>query len=93
MSRRLARMVIRVDAGLHETLTTLAARLFNETRHDYSLASMVRGLIAIGLIAVADVPHLAPMFAGSRLQRGRKKGELRPRRRDLALISNDDPRS
>ena len=46
MSRRLARMIVRVDAGLHETLTTLAARLFNETRLEYPHASVVRGLLS-----------------------------------------------
>ena len=79
MSARLARMVVRVDAGLNDTLTTLAARLFNETRLEYSLASIVRGLIAIGLRAVSDAPRLAPHFVGVRIARGRKKG-ARPRR-------------
>ena len=78
MSARLARMVVRVDRGLHETLTTIAARLFNETRIEHPHAAIVRGLIALGLATVAGNKVLAPLFAGSRIARGRKKGARRP---------------
>jgi hypothetical protein len=83
-------MVVRVDAGLNGTLTIIAARLFNETRLEYSLASIVRGLIAIGLRAVTDAPTLAPLFVGMRVARGRKKGERRPPVAPLDLEFEDE---
>jgi hypothetical protein len=70
-------MVIRVPRDLSETLTTIAGRLFDETEHVYSLASVVRGLVALGLVAVEKAPHLAPLFVGVRIARGRKKGPRR----------------
>ena len=71
---RLLRMIVRVDPGLHEALARIAERLFSETRFKYSRAAVFRGLIAIGLAAVADAPHLAPLFVGARLKRGRTQG-------------------
>jgi hypothetical protein len=73
----LCRMVVRVDAGLNATLTEIAARLFAETLHEYSHSAIVRGLIAIGLLTITDAPHLAPLFVGTRIARGRKRGSRR----------------
>jgi hypothetical protein len=67
-------MIVRVDPALHEALTRLAERLFSETRSEYSRSAVTRGLIALGLVAVADARHLAPLFLGARLKRGRKRG-------------------
>lgn len=69
---RLLRLIVRVDPGLHEVLTRIAERLFSETRFEYSRAAIFRGLITVGLAAVADAPRLAPLFVGARLKRGRK---------------------
>ena len=56
MSRsRLHQMVVRVDPALHDALTKIAERLFSETRSEYSCSAVTRGLIALGLVAVADV--------------------------------------
>jgi hypothetical protein len=71
---RLLRLIVRVDPSLHEVLARIAKRLFSETRFEYSRAAIFRGLIAIGLAAVADTPRLAPLFVGARLKRGRKPG-------------------
>jgi hypothetical protein len=71
---RLLRLIVRVDPGLHDVLARIAERLFSETRIEYSRAAVFRGLITIGLAAVADAPRLAPLFAGARLKRGRKPG-------------------
>jgi hypothetical protein len=71
-------MVIRVSPTLRPTLGVIADRLLTETGLDYSHASIVRGLVAVGLVAVEKAPHLAPLFVGVRIARGRKKG---PRRR------------
>lgn len=73
------RIVVRVDRGLHEMLTVIAARLFNETRLDYSRAAIARELIAVGLLTVEYAPHLAQLSVGVRVARGRKKGDRRPR--------------
>lgn len=72
---RLARMVLRVDGDLGMHLDTLADRLSTETATDYSRAAVVRGLLTLGLAAVAGNDVLAPLFAGARLPRGRKKGD------------------
>ena len=90
VSMCLVRMVIRVDAGLNNNLTTIAARLFNETRLEYTLASVTRGLIALGLRAVAEAPVLAPLFVGARIPRGRKKGTRFPPRADPDLSVEDE---
>jgi hypothetical protein len=73
-SSRLVRMIVRADPGLHAGLARIAERLFSETQLEYSRAAVFRGLIAIGLAAVTDAPHLAPLFRGARLKRGRKSG-------------------
>jgi hypothetical protein len=86
-------MVVRVDPALHEALTKIAEQLFSETRSEYSRSAVTRGLIALGLVAVADVGHLAPQFLGARLKRGRKRG---PRaapsdtRADREAVSEDE---
>ena len=77
MSRsRLHRMVVRVDPVLHEALTKIAEQLFSETRSEYSCSAVTRGLIALGLVAVADARLFAPLFLGARLKRGRKRSSL-----------------
>lgn len=77
MSPRLARMVIRVDPDLGETLTDLAGRLFDETERNHPMSAVVRGLINIGLTVANDAPQLAPLFVGVLIARGRKKGTRR----------------
>ena len=75
MSRsRLHRMVVRVDPALREALTEVAERLFSETRSEFSCSAVTRGLIALGLVAVADIRLLGPLFRGARVKRGRKRG-------------------
>jgi hypothetical protein len=69
-------MVVRVDPALHEALTKIAEKLFSETRSEYSCSAVTRGLIALGLVAVADVRVLAPLFRSARVKRGRKPGSL-----------------
>jgi hypothetical protein len=69
-------MIVRVDPALNEALTKLAERLFAETRSEYSRSAVTRGLIALSLVAVADVRLLAPLFLGARVKRGRKRGPL-----------------
>jgi hypothetical protein len=69
-------MIVRVDPALNEALTKLAERLFSETRSEYSRSAVTRGLIALGLVAVAEAPLLTPLFIGALLKRGRKRGPL-----------------
>jgi hypothetical protein len=77
MSRsRLHRIVVRVDPALHEVLTEIAERLLSETRSEYSCSAVTRGLIALGLVAVADIRLLGPLFRGARVKRGRKRGPV-----------------
>jgi hypothetical protein len=71
---RLVRVVVRTEPGLHEALARIAQRLFSETQLQYSRAAVFRGLVAIGLAAISDAPHLAPLFRGVRVKRGRKPG-------------------
>lgn len=72
---RMDRLVLRVDRDLRGKLKSIADRLFAETAYDHSYSAIVRGLIGLGLIVVADAPKLAPLFVGVRIARGRKKGE------------------
>jgi hypothetical protein len=87
-------MVVRVDPVLHEALTKVAEQLFSETRSEYSCSAVTRGLIALGLVAVADVRRLAPLFLGARVKRGRKRGS-RPAsfgaRVDCDAVSENEP--
>jgi hypothetical protein len=90
VSAPLARMVLRVPRDLDDTLSTIAERLFSETQLVYSHAAIFRGLIALGLLAVNDAPYLAGLFVGSRLKRGRKRGERRAKHTaDLELEPED----
>lgn len=68
-------MVLRVSPALQEDLTTISERLFRETRLEYSYAAIVRGLITLGLASIAGKASLAVEFAGTRIPRGRKRGE------------------
>ena len=77
MTPRFVRMVLRVGVDLDAQVDVIAERLFQETRDDYPRAAVVRGLIAIGLAAVARNDVLTPHFVGARLTRGRKKGARR----------------
>ena len=72
---KLVRMVLRVSPALQEDLTTISERLFRETRLEYSYAAIVRGLITLGLASIAGKASLAVEFAGTRIPRGRKRGE------------------
>lgn len=76
-TRRLFRMVVRVEPDLSVTLNEVVKRLLAETRCTYSLAAVVRGLVVLGLREVSGAPHIAGFFAGSRVKRGRKRGERR----------------
>lgn len=71
---RLVRMVLRVGVDLDAQVDVIAERLFQETRDDYPRAAVVRGLIVIGLAAVARSNMISPLFVGVRIARGRKKG-------------------
>lgn len=70
---RLARMVLRIDRDLGMQFDVIADRLSTETAKDYSRAAVVRGLLALGLATVAGNDVLAPLFAGARIPRGRRK--------------------
>ena len=72
-------MVLRVSPELQEDLITLSERLYDETRLEYSYAAILRGLIALGLASIANKASLAVEFAGTRVPRGRKRGERRKR--------------
>jgi hypothetical protein len=66
-------MVIRVGRDLGGQLDGIADRLFMETAYDHPRAAVIRGLIRLGLAAVARNDVLAPLFAGVRVARGRKR--------------------
>lgn len=70
---RLARRVIRVPRSLDETLNMIAERLLDETAQVHSFSAVMRGLVTLGLLAITEAPHLAPLFVGVRIARGRKK--------------------
>jgi hypothetical protein len=74
LDARLVRMVLRVSPELQEDLITISERLYDETRLDYSYAAIIRGLIALGLAAIAGKASLAVEFAGARVPRGRRRG-------------------
>jgi hypothetical protein len=82
-------MVIRVEPALHEALSKIAEQLLSETRSEYSCSAVTRGLIALGLVAVADVRLLAPLFLGARVKRGRKRGS-RPASPDTRAEADDE---
>lgn len=93
--QKLFRMIVRVDRGLGDALTEIAARLLVETTHDYSRSAIVRGLVAIGLRTIAGAPHVTPFFVGTRVPRGRKPGGRRlsavMSRVGLDLENEEDP--
>src|SRR5690242_3098640 len=72
---KLVRMVLRVSLALEEDSSTISEYLFDETRIEYPNAAIIRGLITLGLAAIAGKASLADEFAGTRLPRGRKRGE------------------
>jgi hypothetical protein len=76
-------MVLRVSPELQEDLINISERLFDETRLEYAYAAIIRGLITLGLAAIAGKPNLAPEFAGARVARGRKQGERWKRKVDV----------
>jgi hypothetical protein len=68
-------MVLRVDRDLLVQLDVISDRLLMETAYDHPRAAVVRGLVVLGLVAVEGAPHLASLFAGVRIARGRKRGD------------------
>jgi hypothetical protein len=78
MSVVYCRMVIRVHPDLPERLIAIQTHLFDETRLEYGYAAIVRGLIDLGLNQIEGAPHLAVLFAGCRIKRGRKPGWRAP---------------
>jgi hypothetical protein len=71
---KLRRAVVRVPEELLGELADVARRLREETGLEHSGAAVVRGLLVIGLDAIAGREHLAPSFAGARVKRGAKRG-------------------
>jgi hypothetical protein len=69
----LDRLVLRVDQDLRGKLKGIAGQLFDETRLEYPMAAIVRGLIGLGLEEVGRHRVLAPLFIGMRIARGRKQ--------------------
>jgi hypothetical protein len=67
-------MVLRVAPELQQDLIGISERLFDETRLEFSYAAIIRGLISLGLAAIAGKASLAVEFAGARVPRGRKRG-------------------
>lgn len=67
-------MVVRVPRELPERLAMISQHLFEETRLEYSHSAIVRGLIDLGLNQIDGAPHLAHLFIGARVKRGRKPG-------------------
>ncbi len=74
ITARLARMVVRVEPDLPATVLDISSRLLAETGQQYSRAAIMRGLLAIGLVTVANASSLAPLFVGAVVKQGRKSG-------------------
>ena len=91
MSAPLVRMIVRLPRDLKINLSTIADRLLSETRLDYSHSAIFRGLLALGLLAVADAPNLARLFVGSRLKPGRKRGDRRAKHTADLELEPEDP--
>jgi hypothetical protein len=53
-------------------IKAVQTRIEAETRISYSLATIVRGLIALGLSALRDRPSFVAELANARVPRGRK---------------------
>lgn len=68
----LPRVGVRIEPHQLGTLTDLAARLFAETQVEHSQATIVRGLLALGIASLDGVTDLARAFEVARLPRGRK---------------------
>jgi hypothetical protein len=71
---KLDRKVVRIGPEMSIALDDLAVRLFNETQIEHPHTAIVRGLMTLGLSAIADLAILAPSFVGARIARGRKPG-------------------
>jgi predicted DNA-binding protein len=78
------RIVLRLFPELLQALDVLAERLTNETGADFPRAAVLRGLIGLGIAALADHATLAPIFSASRVARGVKKGQKQRRAAGLA---------
>jgi hypothetical protein len=71
---RLRRAAVRIPEELLGEIGGVAQRLQEETGLEHSAAAVVRGLLALGLAALAGREHLAPAFVGVRVARGKKRG-------------------
>jgi hypothetical protein len=69
------RVVLRLFPELLQALDVLAARLTSETGIAFPRAAVLRGLIGLGIAAIAEHATLAPIFSASRVARGVKKGQ------------------
>jgi ABC-type amino acid transport system permease subunit len=78
------RVVLRLFPELRQALDVLAARLTNETGVAFPRAAVLRGLIGLGIAAVAGHATLTPIFIPSRVARGAKKGQKHRRAASLA---------
>ena len=79
------RVVLRLFPELRQALDVLSARLTNETGVAFPRAAVLRGLIGLGIAAVAGHAALAPIFTASRVARGAKKGQRQ--KRDVSLAA------
>ena len=71
---RLRRAAIRVPEELLGEIAIVADRLHEETGLEHSAAAVVRGLLVLGLGAIAGREQIAPAFVGVRVPRGEKQG-------------------
>jgi ABC-type amino acid transport system permease subunit len=78
------RVILRLLPELRQALDVLTARLTNETGAAFPRAAVLRGLIGLGIAAVAGHATLAPTFIASRIARGAKKGQKQRRAAALA---------
>lgn len=74
---RLRRAAIRVPEELLGELAGVVQRLHDETGDEYPAAAVVRGLLVVGLAEIAGRDRIAPSFVGTRIARGRKRGDGR----------------
>ena len=77
------RVVLRLSPALRQVLDLIAVRLTTETGAAFPRAAVLRGLIGLGIVAIAGHTTLAPIFLSSRIPRGVKKGHKQ--RRAVAL--------
>ena len=78
MRALLKRTVVRVGPELYDVVTGLCARLHAETGTKYTRASVLRGVITLGLATVNAADTLAPLFVGARVSRGRRRQDPEP---------------